>query len=29
MYHGTLKLSDQIAQFVVNVFDTHLLGVIK
>ncbi len=26
LYHGTFKLSNQIAQFEVNIFHTHLLG---
>ncbi len=26
LYHGTLKLSNQIAQFAMNIFYTHLLG---
>ena len=26
LYHGTYKLSNQIAQFEVNIFHTHLLG---
>ncbi len=25
LYHGACKLSNQIAQFPVNIFDTHLL----
>ncbi len=26
LYHGTFKLSNQIVQFAVNIFHTHLLG---